>query len=404
MLTEIKLTNFKCFKEETSFPLSKLTLLTGINGQGKSTLLQSLLLMRQSHSAEHYAVNKKILLNGNCVSLGTFSELRNTRVSKQSPVYIEYFLGNDTKCDGIKYCIVENIEDDMIADIEAMYFNGKLTLKKKDSSDLLSYQKNQHESANKMFALLCPNAEDMPGDNLRLENNCIFNKIHYISADRSGPQEYYLKFTLGDFQHAGKRGEFAVNMLYKKKDELVNLSLRLGEDVYTLLTQTGKWLSKIFGQTKIEIYSENRILELFFNTDSSKDRFKPMNVGFGYTYALPIIVSGLIAKEGEFLIVENPEAHLHPRAQSELTKFLARVADCGVQVFIETHSDHVLNALRVAVVDKLLQPDDLSILYFQQEDKNPVVKIPVQPDGAIEEWPDGFFDQMDKDFYRLFGI
>jgi predicted ATPase len=127
-------------------------------------------------------------------------------------------------------------------------------------------------------------------------------------------------------------------------------------------------------------------------------------VGFGYSYILPIVVSGLIAKEGEILIVENPEAHLHPKAQSRLAKFLAKVSSCGVQVFIESHSDHILNALRIAVLDDIITHEDLSILYFQQNPEQPVVQIPVQPNGGIEEWPEGFFDQMDKDFARLFGM
>ena len=119
---------------------------------------------------------------------------------------------------------------------------------------------------------------------------------------------------------------------------------------------------------------------------------------------MPIIVSGVIAKEGEILIVENPEAHLHPKAQSELAKFLAKVSSCGIQILIESHSDHILNALRIAVLDKILSNEDLSILYFSQKIGQSVVQIPIHSDGKIEEWPDGFFDQMDKDFERLFGI
>ncbi len=131
---------------------------------------------------------------------------------------------------------------------------------------------------------------------------------------------------------------------------------------------------------------------------------KPVNVGFGYSYALPIIVAGLIAQPGEILIVENPEAHLHPYAQSQITKFLVKVSANGVQVFIESHSDHVLNALRICVLDKMIATDELHVLYFGKGQPPEVTRIPVQDDGAIEVWPEGFFDQMDKDFSRLFGV
>jgi len=357
MLTQIKLTHFKCFKEETSFPLSQLNLLTGINGRGKSTLLQSLLLMRQS--VEHNKKRTQIFLNGHCVNLGNFNDVRNSSTSRKESIIFEYDFSQEKL--NTKYYLVENIEDNMSANIDKTK----------------SIQNNSFD----------------------------FSKIHYISADRFGPQEFYLKSNSTTFHNVGTKGELTANILNKKKDDLVNDKLCLGEDAKTLITQTEAWLSQIFDGAKVEIpHSETNILELFLNTNASRDRFKAVNVGFGYSYILPIIVSGLIAKAGEILIVENPEAHLHPKAQSRLTQFLAKVSRCGVQVFIESHSEHILNALRIAVLDKIVTPADLSVLYFQLGEKQPVVQIPVQPNGGIEEWPEGFFDQTDKDFDRLFGI
>lgn len=218
------------------------------------------------------------------------------------------------------------------------------------------------------------------------------NKIHYISADRLGPQDFYFKSTLPKFPNVGLRGELTGNLLYRKKDQLVNDKLCLGEDAKTLIIQTQEWLNKIFDGAKVEISgTQTNILELMFNASLSKDRFRPANIGFGYHCILPIIVSGLIAQEGEILIVENPEAHLHPKAQSELAKFLAKVSSCGVQVLIESHSDHILNGLRIAVLDEILSHEDLSILYFSQKIGESVVQIPVHSDGKIEEWPEGFF-------------
>ena len=129
-----------------------------------------------------------------------------------------------------------------------------------------------------------------------------FSKIHYVSADRLGPQEFYLKSNLSTFPTVGIKGELTANVLYKKRDELVNDMLCLGEDAKTLITQTETWLNKILDGAKVDIpHSETNILQLFLNTNTSRDRFKPSNVGFGYTYILPIIVSGLIAKNGDIL-------------------------------------------------------------------------------------------------------
>ena len=74
-------------------------------------------------------------------------------------------------------------------------------------------------------------------------------------------------------------------------------------------------------------------------------------MGFGVTYSLPIILSGLIAKEKGLLIVENPEAHLHPAGQSRMGVFLAWLAGKGVQVLVETHSDHIINGIRRAIAE-----------------------------------------------------
>jgi predicted ATPase len=115
-------------------------------------------------------------------------------------------------------------------------------------------------------------------------------------------------------------------------------------------------------------------------------------------------VSGLIAKKGEILIVENPEAHLHPKAQSRLTQFLAKVSSCGVQVFIESHSEHILNGLRLSVLKQIVTADDLSILYFQQNSKSPVIQIPVKYDGELEVWPEDFFDQEEIDLAEMFKL
>jgi predicted ATPase len=232
-----------------------------------------------------------------------------------------------------------------------------------------------------------------------------FSKIHYISADRFGPQDFYSKSNLTTFPNVGTKGELTANILDKKKDYLVNDELYLGEDAKTLITQTEAWLNQIFDGAKVEIpHSETNILELFLNTSVSRDRFKPINVGFGYTYILPIIVSGLIAKKGEILIVENPEAHLHPKAQSRLTQFLAKVSSCGVQVFIESHSEHILNALRLAVLKQIVTAKDLSILYFQANNELPVIPIPVKSDGELEVWPEDFFDQEEIDLAEMFKL
>jgi predicted ATPase len=106
------------------------------------------------------------------------------------------------------------------------------------------------------------------------------------------------------------------------------------------------------------------------------------------------------------LIVDSPEAHLHPRGQSRIGCFLAQAAACG-QILIETHSDHVLNGIRLAVRDGLIAPADVAIYFFEcnvpDETRSKVLRLLVDKDGNLDLWPTGFFDQSERDLARLAG-
>lgn len=239
------------------------------------------------------------------------------------------------------------------------------------------------------------------------ENNN-FYYIHFIAADRIGPQEIYQKSMLPNFPHVGTKGEFAVNLLDKMAQELVNEKLCLGENARTLITQTEEWIGRILNPLSLEVKPlRANYLELLMGG------FKPSNVGFGYSCILPIIVTGLIAKPNEKIIIENPEIHLHPKAQSALIDFLIKVSNTGVQVFIESHSDHILNALRVATKEKKIKPEDSSILFFNQNKnkENEITSILIDEkgklhkkttEGTMAKIPQGFFDEWTNSMAKLF--
>lgn len=396
MLKQIQLKNFKCFQELTTIPTGQINLFTGINGRGKSTVLQSLLLMRQS--PEHSRTTQQIIFNGNCVQLGRFQDVRSNSVSRSEAIELGFKFEVETLFLKLAYTFRENGEDDMVADIvklsvEGVFINGQPT-----AFDLVPQKANWYN--------LLPVGDSTL--NTIIQNTAFFTKIHYVSADRIGPQDYYVKQSFTEFPNVGHKGEYTANILSKKSNDVVYdaLCLKLEEGATkTVIDQTENWLSAIFDGGKINIQPlEANIVLMSLNSENSLNTYKPINVGFGYSYALPIIVSGLIAQAGEMLIVENPEAHLHPYAQAQLAKFLAKVSSCGVQVFIESHSEHILNGLRIAVLDQIITTQDLNVLYFQRNAGEPVIQIPVAENGAIEHWPAGFFDQTDKDFQRLFGF
>ncbi|WP_343502287.1 MULTISPECIES: AAA family ATPase [Roseobacteraceae] len=133
------------------------------------------------------------------------------------------------------------------------------------------------------------------------------------------------------------------------------------------------------------------------------DPLRPTNVGFGLTHALPVVTACLAAKPGTMLVVENPEAQLHPRGQSMIGRLLALTAANGTQVIVETHSDHVLNGIRLAVKEEFLVPDVVRLHFFSRlpgeasSFESPVLG----PDGRLSYWPDGFFDQWERSLDRL---
>lgn len=408
MLSEIRLKNFKCFKNLVKIPIGNINLFTGINGRGKSTILQALLLMRQS--PEHSRTTSQLVFNGNCVELGNFDDVRNSLVSRNEPIELMFRFEQNGDYLDLHYFFVENAEDEMVADIEKLIGKGKIDdnefdflVENENGSYVMHCNGEDYEHS--WYNLLI-NDESKGGDLNFIQKRDEFTRIHYISADRIGPQDYYAKQSFSEFPNVGRRGEYTANVLSKKKNDLVyeKLCLDTGE-TRTVLDQTTAWISKIFNGGKINIKPlEANIVLMELNSEDSLNLYKPVNVGFGYSYALPIIVSGLIAQEGEILIVENPEAHLHPYAQSQIARFLATLSACGVQVFIESHSDHILNGLRIAILDEIITPKNLNILYFQRDIDNHIIEISVGDDGSIENWPSGFFDQTDQDYKRLFGF
>lgn len=432
MLTQIKLTNFKCFKEETAIPLSQFNLFTGVNGAGKSTALQPLLLMRQS--IEHNPYTTELILNGSCVNLGSFDDVRNCETPKENPIFLEFLYSDDK--DKFSMCYhLESKANEMslsIAKIDMclkQFYRSKYGKKIDIFFNTFFYNKLLKEYENKfhvetplfklnepteevLFSLEPTTKDSNKGGGYSINMN--FTKltsiedIHFISADRIGPQEIYQKSMLPNFPHVGTKGEFAVNLLDKMAQELVNEKLCLGENARTLITQTEEWIGRILNPLSLEVKPlRANYLELLMGG------FKPSNVGFGYSCILPIIVTGLIAKPSEKIIIENPEIHLHPKAQSALIDFLIKVSNTGVQVFIESHSDHILNALRVATKEKKLNPEDSSILFFNQNKnkENEITSILIDDkgklhkkteEGTVAKIPQGFFDEWTNSMAKLF--
>lgn len=167
-----------------------------------------------------------------------------------------------------------------------------------------------------------------------------------------------------------------------------------------------EWLNFVIPQTKLQ-YSvdiERNITTL--KMQNQGEFHLPVATGFGITYVLPIIVQALAASviTNSILIIENPEAHLHPLSQSRLGKFLALVAANGVQIILETHSEHIVDGCRIQAARETMCSDAQVLFFEKKENTSMCNRIEIMDNGELEGWPEGFFDQKRQDLRELLEI
>lgn len=364
MIRHLQLKNFKCF-DDLSFTLGDLTLITGENGAGKSSIIQALLLLRQSNDDKVVDLHKQVRINGDLIDLGS--------------------------ADAMRYALSETGDIDIILSNEKQ---EKLAFSIKDAvtTDVV----NRCESSD--------NLDDA------LRTWSLFDKdFVYLYADRTAPCSSYQKgiesntdSRLGD-KH-GNRAAFRLysSMSNNEKVAVREMCLRAEHD--TVFVSTSDWIGHIMGYpvTVSAAPLPNDQVELKYAREMQGGdvQLSPMNVAFGNSYIFPIVLGVLTAPAGSLVIIENPEAHLHPAAQLRMGCFLARAALNGIQVIVETHSDHLLNGVRVmAKGEQLTEKCHVEIHYIFQEEENSNLhsddRIVLESDGSLDHWPSGFFDEWE---------
>ena len=237
------------------------------------------------------------------------------------------------------------------------------------------------------------------------------DNFHYLQAERICPKPY---FEMSDFQvrqhrQLGSKGEYTAHFLYLYQDnEIPNHKLSHNSaNSLTLRDQVEAWMGEISPGTRIKVTPNSGmdLMSLQFAYGLSND-YRSTNIGFGVTYTLPILVAILSASSDTLILLENPEAHLHPRGQAKIGELLALAASCGVQIIVETHSDHVLNGIRLAVHKKQIKPESVQLHYFQKKEQDgiavsEVIPLNIDKNGRIDKWPPGFFDEWDESLEAL---
>ena len=349
----LNIKGFKCFRN-TDICINDMTVLVGANGYGKSSTIQALLLFKQAVDNASY-----VNLNGDYgLELGEVIDVINQNYSEPQ---IVLSLTNEGTKENSTECLFD-IEDR----------DEKLTL------DCTFPTDNKEE---------------------KLEQK----EFYYVSAERIGPRISQPLASM-EFLSVGTKGERTAQVIATKGGltKVENDRIFQSSKNPNLDAQVNEWLSYIFPGIKISANIDNSLLRASIKVSNtySKSVHAP-NMGFGVSFVLPIIVDGLVAKKGSFFIIENPEAHLHPAAQTAIGYFLATVAHAGVNVIVETHSDHVIDGIQLFVVRNKEWHGHVTINNYglnTDSDDPLITPITLDENGDYSEWPDGFMDQTQKNY------
>lgn len=384
MINSIEIKNFKSIKHKR-FPLRSLNVLLGLNGQGKSSFIQSLLIVRQSAESLKAGV---LRLNGNEFKLGTTKD-----------ALYQYSGKNES----LSIALAFDDKEPYLMNFD--YIIGS------DVFNQVNRPTNIYKEASAIFETKQP---------------LFGNTFQYLNANRMGPESIHKKSYTStvSLNNIGSSGEYTVDYLESKGDDDIEFENGIHHRTKNSRNGQGETLNdkRLKNQVNLwmsEISPDVRIITTNVSTDIVKLEyefeqpvygktmlFKPENAGFGISYALHVVVALLKAKSGDLLIIENPESHVHPRGQAELGKLIALTAQNDVQIIIETHSDHILNGIRVAAKEHPVLHDRTILFYFEKvvtdsEQYSKITNIEIDKNGSLSEYPDNLLDEWSNQLSKL---
>lgn len=375
MITRLKITDFKAH-HNTDLPLGALTLLTGINSSGKSSVMQTLLLLRQSFKKGR--LSSGLDLNAPLCDIGK---------------------GIDA--------LYRSSENEIIS----------FVLDSDDNSFIFDFN-----ATNRYGDTFIPSDKPIILQEKLLKLPLFTNKFQYLSSSRWAnlnqyPMDTYAVEAEKQLSLEYGQGELVAHFLeYYGESRDFNIEsdviLHPSEISRKLLAQTIAWEREISPRiTILPIKKDDNKISIEYGYKSEGDnipldKLQSKNVGYGISYSLSIIVALLSAEAGSLLLIENPEAHLHPRGQSKLSELTALVAQSGVQVIVETHSDHIFNGIRKAIAAKKIEKNNVKVHYFELDERNisQNTEVEFSDKGRILKYKKGLFDQFDEDLDTLLGL
>ena len=374
MINFLKIQNFKSLRN-VQFDFRNLNLLMGLNSMGKSSVIQSLLILRQSYIKENSLY--KLYTNGDLIKLGNSKDIFFQNAATDEPICFE--IENEISKIHVKYNF-------------------------KNSVDVLKAEEIRNKNEGQL--------------------SLVNEQFHYLAADHISPEKTYKSINSANniYNQLGNNGENAPYFLARMGlTELQNTNLHHPKAKSNWIAhELDAWMSEISPGTKIlanelpgldivkmsvQFETKHKISEDKFVNEYT-DEYSPVNVGFGIPYVLPLILSLLISNPGDLVLIENPESHLHPKGQSMIGKLIALAAQSGVQIICETHSDHIINGIRVETKNNIIANDKVRLFYFDKNEETKleteVTTINVDKNGELDNYPEGLLDEWGNLMSQLF--
>lgn len=348
MLKQLKIRDLKSI-DEALLKLAPLTILTGVNSSGKSTVIQALmLLVRHSGSINRFSMEELTRY------LSDFASIRNKKANAKS-VDIETIDHSDSSHD------------------------INITANGVDAKSQLQYV---YEAA-----LNAPEPE-----------------LFYLNANRLGAQE----FVPVSERKVGGSGEYLFTSFEKMKGKALPEEFLKFKGSKTISYQLSQWLSSITGSSTELITEEvSGQVKVSFRVKEIESNVSPFNLGAGMSYLAKVLIICLMAKKGDLILLENPEIQLHPKSQAQLGAFLAFIASNGIQLVVETHCEHLINKVAYQVYDDALESKDVIVHYKPSVDQ-PFETLLIDDNGEfndieanITSFPTGFFDATLTDLMKM---
>ncbi len=432
MLTELSLENFKSWKQIERMRLAPITGLFGTNSSGKTSILQLLLMLKQTIESSDRA---QVLEFGDektgLTNLGSFRELVH---GHQKPGEISFSLHWDLpKSLVVKDpqaptntlfmasqlafgCIVGEDTSGRLAVSSLMYCVGEreFSLNRKGQSG------TKYELIGEAgdFRLLRTQGRvwDLPApvkfygfpeqvyayyqnagflSDLQLAFERQFGRLYYLGPLREFPRRYY-SWTGADPADVGRRGERVVDAMLAGRDHGADISPGFKKRRLTLEQRVASWLKDLglIHSFSVEpVAKDNSIYQVKVRKTPGSAEVLITDVGFGVSQILPVLVLCYYAPQGSIILLEQPEIHLHPRVQSGLADVLIdAVKNRNVQIIVESHSEHLLRRLQRRIAEQIIAPKDAA-LYFCEPglEGSKLTTLRIDPFGNIENWPEGFF-------------